>query len=78
MPDTLDDFVDNDVTFLERSEAKTGAVNTIDNAAEIGLNKPDYRQKLVDTARGAQDGSLEDFLADLDKRWNEAAGTVGS
>ena len=78
MPDTLDDFVDNDVTFLERSEAKTGAVNAIDNAAEIGLNKPDYRQKLVDTARGAQDGSLEDFLADLDKRWNEAAGTVGS
>ncbi|MFD7303086.1 ABC transporter substrate-binding protein [Streptomyces pharetrae] len=78
MPDTLDDFVDNDVTFLERSEAKTGAVNTIDNAAEIGLNKPDYRQKLVDTARGAQDGNLEDFLADLDKRWNEAAGTVGS
>ncbi|AIS02155.1 ABC transporter substrate-binding protein [Streptomyces glaucescens] len=78
MPDTLDDFVDNDVTFLERSEARTGAVNDIDNAAEIGLNKPDYRQKLVDIARGAQDGSLEDFLADLDQRWNEAAGTIGS
>jgi ABC-type glycerol-3-phosphate transport system substrate-binding protein len=78
MPDTLKDFVDNDVTFLERSEAKTGDVNSIDNAAEIGLTKPDYRQKLVDTARGAQKGSLEDFFADLDKRWNEAAETAGS
>ncbi len=38
---------------MERSEAKTGQVNAIDDAAEIGLNKPDYRQKLVDTARGA-------------------------
>ncbi|MFF9060301.1 ABC transporter substrate-binding protein [Streptomyces sp. NPDC101213] len=78
MPSTLEDFVDNDVTFLERSEAKTGEVNAIDNAAEIGLNKPDYRQKLVDLARGAQKGDLEDFFADLDKRWNEAARTVGS
>ncbi|MEV5341606.1 ABC transporter substrate-binding protein [Streptomyces sp. NPDC052676] len=78
MPDTLGDFVDNDVTFLERSEAETGSVNAIDNAAEIGLNKPDYRQKLVDTARGVQEGSREEFFADLDKRWNEAARTVGS
>ncbi|MGW7265120.1 ABC transporter substrate-binding protein [Streptomyces sp. NPDC054842] len=78
MPSTLKDFVDNDVTFLERSEAKTGDVNSIDNAAEIGLTKPDYRQKLVDTARGAQKGSLDDFFADLDKRWNEAAETAGS
>ncbi|MFD3354229.1 ABC transporter substrate-binding protein [Streptomyces fradiae] len=78
MPGELKDFVDNDVTFLERSEARTGEVNTVDNAAEIGLNKPDYRQKLVDTARGARKGSLEDFLADLDKRWNEAAKAAGS
>jgi hypothetical protein len=70
--------VDNDVRFGERSEAKTGEVNAIDNAAEIGLNKPDYRQKLVGIARGAQQGSLDDYLADLDKRWNEAAGTAGS
>jgi ABC-type glycerol-3-phosphate transport system substrate-binding protein len=78
MPDTLKDFVDNDVRFVERSEAKTGEVNAIDNAAEVGLNKPDYRQKLVDLARGAQKGSLDAYLADLDKRWNEAARTVGS
>ncbi|MFF5426273.1 MULTISPECIES: ABC transporter substrate-binding protein [unclassified Streptomyces] len=78
MPATLKDFVDNDVTFVERSEAETAVVNEIDNAAEIGLNKPDYRQKLIDTARGAQDGSLQDFFADLNKKWDEAARTAGS
>ncbi|CAM5721880.1 MULTISPECIES: ABC transporter substrate-binding protein [Streptomyces] len=78
MPSTLKDFTDNDVSFVERSETKTGEVNAIDNAAEIGLNKPDYRQKLVDLARGAQKGSLDDYFADLDKRWDEAARTAGS
>ncbi|GAA2443354.1 ABC transporter substrate-binding protein [Streptomyces lavendulocolor] len=78
MPATLKDFVDNDVTFVERSEAQTGPVNAIDNAAELGLNKPDYRQKLIDIARGAQKGSLRDYFADLDKRWDEAAKTAGS
>ncbi|MFW6725000.1 ABC transporter substrate-binding protein [Streptomyces sp. MAR4 CNY-716] len=78
MPETLEEFVDNDVTFVERSEAKTGQVNAIDDAAEIGLNKQDYRQKLVDIARGATGGSIDDYLADLDKRWNEAAGNAGS
>ncbi|MFH9201593.1 ABC transporter substrate-binding protein [Streptomyces anulatus] len=78
MPATLKDFVDNDVTFTERSEADTGKVNDIDNAAEIGLNKPDYRQKLIDIARGAQKGSLEDYFTDLNKRWDEAAKTAGS
>ncbi len=78
MPSTLKSFVDNDVTFIERSEAKTAEVNAIDNAAEIGLNKQDYRQKLVDLARGAQKGSLQDYFADLDKRWAEARQTAGS
>ncbi|WP_405851327.1 ABC transporter substrate-binding protein [Streptomyces sp. NBC_00090] len=78
MPATLKDYVDNDVIFFDRSEAKTAAVNDIDDAAEIGLNKPDYRQKLIDTARGAQKGSSEDFFADLNKRWDEAAKSAGS
>ncbi|GGP99820.1 ABC transporter substrate-binding protein [Streptomyces roseolilacinus] len=78
MPDTLEDFGDNDVKLVERSEAETGKVNAIDNAAEIGLAKPDYRRQLVDIARGAQKGDLRGFFADLDKRWDEAAKTAGS
>ncbi|MEU5954566.1 ABC transporter substrate-binding protein [Streptomyces sp. NPDC047525] len=78
MPDTLKPYVDNDVSMIERSEAKTGQVNAIDNASEIGLAKQDYRQKLIDIARGAQPGSLKDYFADLDKRWADAASTAGS
>ncbi|MFJ8659659.1 ABC transporter substrate-binding protein [Streptomyces sp. NPDC093795] len=78
MPATLKEFVDNDVMLFDRSEAKTAVVNDIDEASEIGLNKQDYRQKLIDTARGAAKGSLEDLFADLNKRWDEAAKTVGS
>ncbi|MFJ4835802.1 ABC transporter substrate-binding protein [Streptomyces sp. NPDC088747] len=78
MPDTLKDYIDNDVKLVERSASKTAEVNDIDNAAEIGLEKPDYRQKLVDIARGSVDGSLDDYFDDLNKRWSEAKQTVGS
>ncbi|MFI2644008.1 ABC transporter substrate-binding protein [Streptomyces sp. NPDC018610] len=78
MPATLKEFVDNDVTMVERSEADTAEVNAIDNASEIGLDKQDYRQKLIDIARGAQKGSLKDYFADLNQRWADAKRTAGS
>lgn len=78
LPTTLDEYVDNDVTFVERSEKATAEVNAIDNASEIGLNKQDYRQRLVDLARGAQGGSLQGYFDDLNKRWAEARQTAGS
>ncbi|MFI5665016.1 ABC transporter substrate-binding protein [Streptomyces sp. NPDC051684] len=77
-PDVLKPFQDNDVKLVERSEAKTEQVNAIDNASEIGLAKPDYRQKLIDIARGAQKGSLQDYFDELDKRWADAAATAGN
>jgi ABC-type glycerol-3-phosphate transport system substrate-binding protein len=78
LPSTLKPYVDGAVLLLERSEAKTAEVNAIDDASEIGLNKQDYRQKLIDIARGAQDGSLQDYFDDLNKRWAEARQTTGS
>jgi raffinose/stachyose/melibiose transport system substrate-binding protein len=78
IPETLKDYTDNDVKMVERSEAKTAEVNAVDNASEIGLNKQDYRQKLVDLARGAQKGSLQDYFAELNKRWAQARKTAGS
>ncbi|WP_447041699.1 ABC transporter substrate-binding protein [Streptomyces sp. DSM 118878] len=77
-PDVLKPYQDNDVKLIERSEAKTEQVNAIDNASEIGLAKQDYRQKLIDIARGAQKGSLQDYFDELDKRWSEAAATAGN
>ncbi|GHE97016.1 ABC transporter substrate-binding protein [Streptomyces fumanus] len=78
MPKTLEEYVDNDVKMVERSEKRTAEVNAIDKAAEIGLNQKDYRQKLVDIARGAQSGSLEDYFDELNRRWSEARQNAGS
>ncbi|MFF9624812.1 ABC transporter substrate-binding protein [Streptomyces griseosporeus] len=78
MPETLREYVDNDVKMVERSETRTAEVNAIDKAAEIGLNQKDYRQKLVDIARGAQSGSLEDYFGELNRRWSEARQNAGS
>ncbi|TXS48266.1 ABC transporter substrate-binding protein [Streptomyces sp. t39] len=77
MPPVLKDFVDHDVTFVERSEARTGEVNAVDDAAEIGLNKPDYRRELIDIARGARKGSREGYLDGLGEKWAQAAGSAG-
>ncbi|MFJ5226607.1 ABC transporter substrate-binding protein [Streptomyces sp. NPDC088400] len=78
LPSTLKPYGDAGVKLVELSQAKSAQVNTIDNAAEIGLNKPDYRQKLVDLARGVERGSLDDYFSDLAERWHEAARTAGS
>ncbi|MFF9048880.1 ABC transporter substrate-binding protein [Streptomyces parvulus] len=78
LPETLKDYVDNDVKTIERSAARTAEVDAIDNASEIGLNKPDYRKKLIDIARGATDGSLKSYFDDLNKRWSQARQTAGS
>lgn len=38
----------------------------------MGLFQPNYRQRIVDAARGATDESLEEIFADLNARWSEA------
>ncbi|MFD0263446.1 ABC transporter substrate-binding protein [Kitasatospora indigofera] len=73
LPAVLKPFADKGVKFLDRSEADTAQVDAIDGLAGIGLNRPDYRKKLIDIARGAQPGSTAAFFADLDRRWGEAA-----
>ncbi|MFK8850796.1 ABC transporter substrate-binding protein [Streptomyces sp. Ac-502] len=76
LPSNLQPYVDNDVKLVERSEARTAGVNAVDDASEIGLAKPDYRQKIVDLARGAQPGDLRGYFAELDRRWAEASRSI--
>ncbi|RDG39953.1 ABC transporter substrate-binding protein [Streptomyces corynorhini] len=78
LPDVLKPYTDRKVKFIELDQAKGALVDEIDNAAEIGLEKPDYRQDLVDIARGAKKGTLDGYLAGLSARWTEAARTAGS
>jgi ABC-type glycerol-3-phosphate transport system substrate-binding protein len=81
LPTTLQEFTDLNVKLVELAPAPTdqvGLVDKIDKEAEIGIYSPDYRQKLVDIARGASAGTLQSYLDDLDKRWAEAQANATS
>jgi raffinose/stachyose/melibiose transport system substrate-binding protein len=78
LPPALQAYQDGGVQFVELSQAKNALVTKIDNQSEIGLQKPDYRQHIVDLARGAAGGSLDADFADLNRKWADAIKTVGS
>ena len=77
LPSSLQPYEQQGVKLIELSQAKAVQVNNIDNASEVGLLKPDYRQKIVDTARGAGGGSLDSIFNDLDSKWKSAEATGG-
>ena len=78
LPTVMKPYEDAGVKFIELSDAKGAQVKEIDDQSEVGIYKPDYRQDLVDLARGARKGSLDDFLGGLGEKWTEAQRTVGS
>ncbi|WP_043621923.1 ABC transporter substrate-binding protein [Nonomuraea candida] len=77
LPTALKPFEAAGVEFFELSQADSGKVTTIDNAAEVGLTKPEYRQKLVDIARGAAKGDLAGAFRELAGKWAEAMALGG-
>jgi raffinose/stachyose/melibiose transport system substrate-binding protein len=78
LPEVLKPYEDAGAKFIEVDDSKGAQVKSIDNQSETGIYAPEYRQNLVDLARGARKGSLDDFFADLSKRWTEAQKTAGS
>ncbi len=79
MPSTLGDFDAAGVEYLELTPADVGqesVVNDIDTQAEIGLWSPDYRQRIVDAARGASGETKESIFADLNSRWAAAKADI--
>jgi raffinose/stachyose/melibiose transport system substrate-binding protein len=78
LPATLQPYQQAGVQLVELTQEKTITVTKIDNAAEIGLTKPDYRQHLVDAARGAGSQGLDQIFADLNRRWSDAVQEAGS
>lgn len=78
-PDSLADFADLGVTYLELAPdpvGKEAVINDIANEAEIDLFGNTYRQKIIDVARGAADGDKESVFADLNQRWAAARAAV--
>jgi raffinose/stachyose/melibiose transport system substrate-binding protein len=77
LPSALKPFTDAGVKLVEISQAKNAEVNNIDNQSEVGLTKPDYRQHLIDVARGAAGGDLDGVFSSLAKKWSAAQKTAG-
>ncbi|MGW3681666.1 ABC transporter substrate-binding protein [Streptomyces prasinus] len=78
LPEILRPYQDAGVELIDLDDAKGAEVKSLDNSSEVGIYKPDYRQDLVDLARGAREGGLDDFLDDLGARWAEARTSLGS
>ncbi|MFJ8106451.1 extracellular solute-binding protein [Streptomyces sp. NPDC096132] len=77
MPEVLRPYEDAGVKLIELDDSAGARVKLIDDESEVGINKPEYRQDLVDLARGAKKGSLDDFFADLGRKWTETQKNVG-
>jgi ABC-type glycerol-3-phosphate transport system substrate-binding protein len=78
MPAVLKPYEDAGVKLIELDDSAGAEVKLIDDESEVGIYKPEYRQELVDLARGAKKGSLDDFLAGLGKKWTDTQKNVGS
>ncbi|MDQ0937495.1 ABC transporter substrate-binding protein [Streptomyces turgidiscabies] len=76
LPAVLQPYTDAGVKFIEVDDTAGAQLKLIDAESEVGLYGPDYRQDLVDLARGARKGSLDGFLGDLGKRWSDAQRSV--
>ncbi|WP_218009281.1 ABC transporter substrate-binding protein [Herbidospora cretacea] len=77
LPTALQPYSDAGVEFVELSQAETGKFNKIDNESEVGMNKPDYRQKLIDIARGAGSGDLNGLFSELTTKWADTVKMSG-
>jgi ABC-type glycerol-3-phosphate transport system substrate-binding protein len=78
LPGILEPYEEKGVKLIDLDDSKGAEVKSIDNQSEVGIYKPDYRQELVDLARGAREGSLDDYFGDLGERWAEARNSLGS
>lgn len=78
LPTIMKPYEEAGVKIVDLDDTKGAVVKSIDNQSEIGIYKPDYRQDLVDLARGATKGDLDDFLDDLGEKWTETQQSLGS
>ncbi|HEX8343414.1 MAG TPA: ABC transporter substrate-binding protein [Actinoplanes sp.] len=79
LPATLADFKTFNVELFEMTPFPKGSEGLdlkIDKAAEVGIFDPAYRQRIIDSARGAKKETKEAIFADLNKKWAEGRSKV--
>ncbi|MFC8455014.1 ABC transporter substrate-binding protein [Kitasatospora sp. NPDC057223] len=69
LPPALKTFDDRGVRIMAETQDKASVVSRIDKGAQIGLDTPDYRRRLVDIARGAAPGDQDSYFAELNRKW---------
>jgi ABC-type glycerol-3-phosphate transport system substrate-binding protein len=77
LPPSLAPYQTAGVTFIELTQDNAALVNSIDKKSEVGITAQDYRQKLVDIARGAAGGTLAAYFDSLNKKWGPAQASGG-
>lgn len=80
LPANLSGLEAQGVTLMELSAAPAGKealFTNIADKAQIDIWGNLYRQKLVDIARGAADGDMDSYFAELNKKWADARSSVG-
>ncbi|MFC9331261.1 ABC transporter substrate-binding protein [Kitasatospora sp. NPDC057015] len=77
LPPALKAFDERGVRIMTQTEDRAAAVSRIDKAAEIGLDAPDYRRRLVDIARGAAPGDQNGYFAELNRKWSQSLKKLG-
>jgi ABC-type glycerol-3-phosphate transport system substrate-binding protein len=78
LPTALKDFETNHVKLIVENQTQATTVGNIDKDGEVGINAPDYRQNLIDTARGAKSGSLSSVFSGLNSKWKTGRQSAGS
>lgn len=74
MPTNLAEFTDAGVNFVDMTPSpKRDEINI---ESEIGIGDPDPYRALIDSARGAQDESMEDIFTDWNEKWSAARASM--
>lgn len=75
LPKNLTGLSDAGVKLIEPAPAPKGKeslLSDVANQAQIDIYGQTYRQKLVDIARGAADGTKDSYFAELNSQWGAA------
>ena len=75
LPKNLTGLSDAGVKLIEPAPAPKGKeslLSDVANQAQIDIYGQVYRQKLVDIARGAADGTKDSYFAELNSKWSAA------
>ncbi len=79
LPENLSAMADAGVELMETNpapEGEEGLLDAVANEARIDLYGSNYRQELVDIARGAAEGDKDSYFAELNDRWGAAVQEV--